>query len=85
MSWVPFFLCASVLYTYMYFPCIYIVYGVVMVMFVYLIRVPPEVGSRLVEAGFSRILAADQLKEAGLRLHLQLLECSELRVKQHLM
>jgi PAS domain-containing protein len=45
----------------------------------------PEVRVQLVGAGFSRLLTEDQCSDSSLRLHLQLLECSELRVKQHLM
>ena len=50
-----------------------------------LLRLTEEMGARLVGAGFSRVITADQCRGAGLQLHLQLLECSELRVKQHLM
>ena len=48
-------------------------------------RLTPEVGSQLAEGRFSRVLTADQCQGAGLRLHLQLRECSELRLKQQLM
>lgn len=48
-------------------------------------QLTPEVGAHLLEAGFSRVLTAAQCKGVGLRLHLQLLECSELRLKQQLM
>ena len=48
-------------------------------------RLTSEVGDQLAEGRFSRVLTAEQCQGAGLRLHLQLLECSELRLKQQLM
>ena len=58
---------------------------VIMEMVVMVSRLTPEVGSQLAEGRFSRVLTADMCQGAGLRIHLQLLECSELRLKQQLM
>ena len=58
---------------------------IVMEMVVMVSRLTPEVGSQLAEGRFSRVLTSEQCQGAGLRVHLQLLECSELRLKQQLM